>query len=174
MRNLLVANLVGSVPGKTQTDNSCSDKRELYTIAQALQKPYHDLLYAIKSAILRSQESALRATNKNLLALYYAIGKFVSINSRKGFWGQEALEAISRQLCQEMPGLRGFSERNLKNMRTFAESWEFPTAAEGVDHKDIIYSADTSAELHRHLPTQTQGTKVVNAAINPFGLLESV
>ena len=44
MRNLLVANLVGSVPGKTQTNNSGSDKRELYTIAQALQKPYHDLI----------------------------------------------------------------------------------------------------------------------------------
>lgn len=39
------SNLVGSVPGKTQTNNSGSDKRELYTIAQALQKPYHDLLF---------------------------------------------------------------------------------------------------------------------------------
>lgn len=34
------SNLVGSVPGKAQTNNSGSDKRELYTIAQALQKPY--------------------------------------------------------------------------------------------------------------------------------------
>ncbi len=39
------SNLVGSVPGKAQTNNSGSDKRELYTIAQALQKPYHDLLF---------------------------------------------------------------------------------------------------------------------------------
>ena len=39
------SNLVGSVPGKSQTNNSGSDKRELYTIAQALQKPYHDLLF---------------------------------------------------------------------------------------------------------------------------------
>ena len=38
------SNLVGSVPGKAQSNNSGSDKRELYTIAQALQKPYHDLL----------------------------------------------------------------------------------------------------------------------------------
>lgn len=37
------SNLVGSVPGKSQTNNSGSDKRELYTIAQALQKLYHDL-----------------------------------------------------------------------------------------------------------------------------------
>ena len=53
MRNLLVANLVGSVPGKTQTDNSGSDKRELYTIAQDLQKPYHDLLYEVHNIIIR-------------------------------------------------------------------------------------------------------------------------
>ena len=70
--------------------------------------------------------------------------------------------------------MRGFSERNLKNMRTFAESWEIPTAAERVDYKDITNSADVSAELHRHFPTQTQDTKVVNVAINPFGLLESL
>lgn len=40
------SNLVGSVPGKSQSNNSGSDKRELYTIAQALQKPYHDLLFS--------------------------------------------------------------------------------------------------------------------------------
>lgn len=39
------SNLVGSVPGKSQSNNSGSDKRELYTIAQALQKPYRDILF---------------------------------------------------------------------------------------------------------------------------------
>lgn len=38
------SNLVGSVPGKSQSNNSGSDKRELYTIAQLLNKPTHDLL----------------------------------------------------------------------------------------------------------------------------------
>lgn len=47
------SNLVGSVPGKTQTNNSGSDKRELYTIAQALQKPYHDLLFTVHQMIIR-------------------------------------------------------------------------------------------------------------------------
>ena len=47
------SNLVGSVPGKTQTNNSGSDKRELYTIAQALQKPYHDLLFTVHRIIIR-------------------------------------------------------------------------------------------------------------------------
>lgn len=47
------SNLVGSVPGKAQTNNSGSDKRELYTIAQALQKPYHDLLFLPHEIIIR-------------------------------------------------------------------------------------------------------------------------
>ena len=47
------SNLVGSVPGKAQTNNSGSDKRELYTIAQALQKPYHDLLFRVHEIIIR-------------------------------------------------------------------------------------------------------------------------
>lgn len=47
------SNLVGSVPGKAQSNNSGSDKRELYTIAQALQKPYHDLLFTVQRIIIR-------------------------------------------------------------------------------------------------------------------------
>lgn len=47
------SNLVGSVPGKSQTNNSGSDKRELYTIAQALQKPYHDLLFTVHLIIMK-------------------------------------------------------------------------------------------------------------------------
>ena len=47
------SNLVGSVPGKSQTNNSGSDKRELYTIAHSLQKPYHDLLFTVHRMIIR-------------------------------------------------------------------------------------------------------------------------
>ena len=47
------SNLVGSVPGKSQSNNSGSDKRELYTIAQSLQKPYHDLLFNVHRIIMK-------------------------------------------------------------------------------------------------------------------------
>lgn len=47
------SNLVGSVPGKGQTNNSGSDKRELYTISQAVQKPYHDILLLVHRIIIR-------------------------------------------------------------------------------------------------------------------------
>lgn len=47
------SNLVGSVPGKSQSNNSGSDKRELYTIAQALQKPYHDIMFLPHRIIIK-------------------------------------------------------------------------------------------------------------------------
>ena len=44
---------VDIVPGKSQSNNSGSDKRELYTIAQALQKPYHDLPFTVHQIVIR-------------------------------------------------------------------------------------------------------------------------
>lgn len=77
----------------------------------------------IKAAILQSQQRALKAVNQEQLALYYGIGRYVSANTRKKNWGKGVLAAISEQLRKELPGLKGFSERNLKNMRTFYEEW---------------------------------------------------
>ena len=88
-------------------------------------KRYDDAVKAIKTAILRSQYDAARSVNEKQLMLYYGIGKYISMNSRKGFWGKGAIDAISGQLSKELPGLRGFSARNLRHMRTFYEEWSF-------------------------------------------------
>lgn len=86
-------------------------------------KRYSDAVRVIKEAILRSQYRAASYANKELLSLYYGIGCYVSKNSRKGFWGKGAIETISKQLQEELPGLRGFSSSNIKNMRSFYEEW---------------------------------------------------
>lgn len=77
----------------------------------------------IKAAILQGQYEACKGTNRIQLAVYYAIGKYVSQHSRKGVWGTGALETISSQLRHELPGLRGYSATNLKKMRLFYENW---------------------------------------------------
>ena len=84
---------------------------------------YGQAVQLIKTAILQSQYDAARSVNKRQLMLYYGIGKYVSMNSRNGFWGKGALETISQQLEKELPGLRGFSARNLRYMRMFYEEW---------------------------------------------------
>lgn len=96
---------------------------------------YREAVKNIKEAILRSQYRAAASVNKEQLSLYYGIGRYVSENSRTGFWGKGAIEQISSLLQKELPGLRGFSTRSIKNMRQFYEEWELilnqqPLAAE--------------------------------------------
>lgn len=78
----------------------------------------------IKDAILQSQQRALGAVNQEQLALYYGIGRYVSANTRTKNWGKGFIEGISEQLRKELPGLRGFSATNLRNMRSFYEEWK--------------------------------------------------
>ena len=85
---------------------------------------YREAVKSIKEAILRSQYRAAASVNKEQLSLYYGIGRYVSENSRTGFWGKGAIEQISSLLQKELPGLRGFSASNIKNMRIFYEAWE--------------------------------------------------
>lgn len=84
---------------------------------------YKDAVETIKAAILQAQAQAVQSVNKRQLALYFAIGGYVSANTRNGVWGTGAVDVISEQLQRELPGLRGFSSRNLHYMRTFYEEW---------------------------------------------------
>ena len=88
-----------------------------------LNKNYSEAIRAIKSAILKSRYRAAALVNREMLSLYYGIGKYISENSRTGFWGTGAINTISERLQQELPGLRGFSATNMKNMRLFSEAW---------------------------------------------------
>lgn len=106
---------------------------------------YNEAVQQIKSAILQCQLEAAKAVNRQMLALYYGIGKFVSDNTRKDVWGTGAIEAISEQLRRELPGLRGFGVSNIKNMRQFYELWKDvlnrqPMAGnlQGVDNEEVL------------------------------------
>ena len=85
---------------------------------------YNNAVNAIKTAILQGQYEAAKGVNRIQLALYYAIGKYLSQHTRKGVWGEGALAAISEQLRKDLPGLRGFSETQMKDMRRFYEAWK--------------------------------------------------
>ena len=73
--------------------------------------------------------------NREQLSLYFGIGRYISEHSREGYWGTGAIASISEQLQRELPGLRGFGERQLKNMRTFYEVWSdyFKSVATAAD-----------------------------------------
>ena len=89
-----------------------------------INQSYREAVKTIKEAILRSQYRAAVSVNKEQLSLYYGIGRYVSENSRTGFWGKGAIEQISSLLQKELPGLRGFSATSIRNMRIYYEEWD--------------------------------------------------
>ena len=113
---------------------------------------YREAVHKIKIAIMESRYKAANFSNKELLSLYYNVGRYISANTRSGMWGTGAIDAISTQLQGEIPGLHGFSPSNMKNMRIFFEEWasqlepnrQLPTA-------DLIDKNDMA--LNRQLPT---------------------
>ncbi|ETP71197.1 hypothetical protein UYO_2859 [Lachnospiraceae bacterium JC7] len=127
---------------------------------------YKEAVQIIKSAILHSQYDAAKSVNEKQLMLYYGIGKYISINSRNGFWGQGAIDAISEQLDRELPGLRGFSARNLRNMRTFYEEW---SALDKMDTAQIGDNlADASAKSFEDTAIEIWQTRLPNLKNFPY------
>lgn len=127
-----------------------------------MNEKYLEAVKTIKTAILRSQNRAAKYTNHEMLSLYYAIGGYVSGNSREGTWGTGAINEISSRLREELPGLRGFSAGNIKLMRQFFEAWqpyfqtnaeEFPDSESVAVAIDLKQMDDTAlAILQKRLP----------------------
>ncbi|MBQ7530350.1 MAG: DUF1016 family protein [Paludibacteraceae bacterium] len=85
--------------------------------------PLSQAVEAIKTAILQGQYEANKGVNRIQLAVYFAIGKYLSKNTRNLEYGAGAIKAISDKIHKDLPGLRGYSASNLKNMRRFYEEW---------------------------------------------------
>jgi len=73
----------------------------------------------IKEKIRESQYNALKAVNKELIALYMDIGKNIFEKQQKFGWGKSIVKELSLELQKEFVGIKGFSVQNLWNMRQF-------------------------------------------------------
>ena len=113
---------------------------------------YQEDVKRIKNAILQSRYRTAVNANAEMLSLYYSIGGFVSANTRTGKWGTGVIETISDQLQGELPGLRGFSPSNMKNMRIFFEKW-VPELEPNRQLPTADLSGDIEAPLIRQLAT---------------------
>lgn len=111
---------------------------------------YLQAVKTIKGAILQSRYRAARLVNKEMLALYYWVGNYVSVHSRIDAWNTNAIGVISKMLQQELPGLTGFSETNIKNMRAFYEAW-CPYLNRQMPSADLYKSLDVSELPNRQL-----------------------
>ncbi len=80
----------------------------------------------MKSRIRDAQLRASFAVSRELVLLYWSIGREILERQRVEGWGTKVIERLSHDLRIEFPGVEGYSPRNLKYMRTLAEVWPDP------------------------------------------------
>ena len=84
---------------------------------------YDDLLKDLKQRIRTAQVRAALAVNQELLMLYWQIGQEILYRQQREGWGSKIIERLAKDLKREFPDIKGFSGRNLKYMRAFAEAY---------------------------------------------------
>lgn len=84
---------------------------------------YPALLADIKERIRDARYAALKAVNKELIGLYWDIGRMIVERQEGETWGKSVVEQLARDLQAEFPGISGFSASNLWRMRHFYETY---------------------------------------------------
>ncbi|RRB04652.1 PDDEXK nuclease domain-containing protein [Larkinella rosea] len=114
---------------------------------------YSSLLSDISRQILQSRYRAAKLVNRELLLLYYAVGKRLSEKIAAEKWGAGVLEKLSADLQKQLPGLRGFSYRNLRNIRQFADEYNaligqlLTAKSQTIDNQEDLIWQLTTAKL---------------------------
>jgi predicted nuclease of restriction endonuclease-like (RecB) superfamily len=84
------------------------------------------LLSEVKLRIQIAQTQAVLAVNSELVRLYWDIGRIIDGRQRREGWGSAVIPRLARELKNEMPELKGFSERNIKRMLSFFRAYPDP------------------------------------------------
>lgn len=105
------------------------EKQELFS-----SKEYSSTLADLMKRIRESQIKAVVAVNKDLISLYWTIGKSIVEKQEKNGWGTKFIEKLANDLQNAFPGIEGFSKRNIFRMRAFyLESPIVPQAVALID-----------------------------------------
>jgi len=81
------------------------------------------ILEELKTKIRQAQYKAVISANKEMIFLYWDIGKTILIQQERQGWGTKVIDRLAADLRHEFPEMKGFSARNLKYMRAFAEAY---------------------------------------------------
>ncbi|MCP5307378.1 MAG: DUF1016 domain-containing protein [Chromatiaceae bacterium] len=87
---------------------------------------YADWLAELKSRIHSAQQRATLAVNRELVLLYWQIGRDILVRQADQGWGAKVIDRLAHDLRNAFPKMKGFSPRNLKYMRAVAEAWPEP------------------------------------------------
>ena len=84
------------------------------------------LLADVKQRIQTAQTRAMLAVNSELVRLYWDIGRLIDLRQKKEGWGAGVIPRLAAELKNEMPEIKGFSERNIKRMLAFYREYPKP------------------------------------------------
>lgn len=84
---------------------------------------YSALLEEIAGRIRAAQVRAALALNRELVSLYWQIGREILARQQDAGWGAKVVDRLANDLRREFPEMRGLSRTNLLYMRSFAEAW---------------------------------------------------
>lgn len=90
------------------------------TRRQTLPDTYPVLLQELKQRIRESQLRAAVSVNRELVLLYWRIGRDILVRQQRENWGAKVIDRLAADLKKSFPEMKGFSPRNLKYMRAFA------------------------------------------------------
>ena len=93
---------------------------------------YTEWLSDLKSCMHNAQQRAALAVNRELVLLYWQIGRDILARQGMEGWGAKVIERLAQDLRSAFPDMKGFSPRNLKYMRAFAEAWPEVDFVQGV------------------------------------------
>jgi predicted nuclease of restriction endonuclease-like (RecB) superfamily len=107
-------------------------KRSIMPDIAPLPADYAAWLAELKTRIHNAQQRAALAVNRELVLLYWQIGRDILDRQGREGWGAKVIERLAQDLRSAFPDMKGFSPRNLKYMRAFAEAWPDTEFVQGV------------------------------------------
>jgi predicted nuclease of restriction endonuclease-like (RecB) superfamily len=110
-------------PANQQTDYTQKQRTTVPNDSLTFPGQYDRFLTDLKERIRRSQVQAALAINQELIFLYWQIGQEILQNERAQGWGAKVVERLARDLKREFPEMKGFSARNIRYMKSFAEAY---------------------------------------------------
>src|SRR6266567_1492218 len=127
---------------------------------------YADLLGQIKQRIRQGQARAVMSANAEMITTYWDVGKIINDRQKLEGWGTAVIPRLSRDITNELPEVKGFSERNIKRMLAFYREYSSACA--------IVPQAVAQLEISEEAPlpmVQTDAQAILQrlAAKIPWG-----
>lgn len=111
--------------------NRMTMKKHSETESSAITTGYSDFLQEVKARVQAAQVRASVAVNSELVLLYWSIGRDILARQQTLGWGAKVIDQLAADLRRDFPEMQGFSPRNLKYMRSFADAWPDESIVQG-------------------------------------------